>query len=388
MIGGIYTDQKCPICGGRLRDDGKKSLSCQVHPQCQATKVNVKFKTVFKRFRSYDLANQFLSGLRFKYIEGTFDARDYQKDVPLGFTNLASKWLENKKGDVKQSSFNNLRNYIFRASVVLGNRNIKEIGYADLEDCLKAQKDISDKTKANMKSALHSFWMWLKKRKVISLAEFPEFPEVKYVLGYRDTVSKETQIAILGEVKRLTFEINPRIWVAVKFLCTYHSIRPSELLSLQEKNIDVDSCRLYFPHPKEKLFKDVPILREDMALLMSFQKSVFPAMLFFRHPKGISGVRENEPFGNRYLWKWWKKACANLGIEGIDLYGGTKHSTVRALREFYSPEEIKRSGKISTNKAFDRYLGTEHDDKIREVYGRTSPDTVLIPISEHLKKDK
>jgi len=26
-------------------------------------------------------------------------------------------------------------------------------------------------------------------------------------------------------------------------------------------------------------------------------------------------------FGQRYLYKWWKKACKNLKIDGIDLYG-------------------------------------------------------------------
>jgi hypothetical protein len=58
----------------------------------------------------------------------------------------------------------------------------------------------------------------------------------------------------------------------------------------------------------------------------------------------------------RYLHKWWKKACSNLGIEDLDLYGGTRHSSVTALRENFSQEEIRRSGTLhSTNKALDRY---------------------------------
>lgn len=389
MIGGIYSHERCTVCNGLLKDDGKKALSCRDHPQCRATRFNVKFKTVFKRFSSYDLAHQFLAGLRFKTAEGTFDPQDYRKDVPLGFSNLSQKWLEIKKGEVKERSFSNLRNYIGRAAGVLGNRNIKEIAYADLEDCITAQIDISDKTKSNMVSALHDFWTWCRKRKIITLAQFPEFPEIKYRLGYRNTISKKTQIAVLEEIKRLTIDKNPKIWVAVKFLATYHSIRPGELLSLQEKNIDLGTGRLYFPDPKERfVFKDVPIRKEDMDLLQSFPKSVFPATRFFRHPNGISGTPADHPFSKNLLYNWWKKACANLRIKDIDLYGGTKHSTVRALREYYSPEEIKRAAKISTNKAFERYLGTEHDDRIREIYNRTSPDTILIPISEHFKKGK
>ena len=64
-----------------------------------------------------------------------------------------------------------------------------------------------------------------------------------------------------------------------------------------------------------------------------------------------------EQFGPKYFKKWWDKACENLGIKGVDLYGGTKHSTATALGELHTPEEIKRGGTGSaTNKAFERYF--------------------------------
>jgi hypothetical protein len=78
------------------------------------------------------------------------------------------------------------------------------------------------------------------------------------------------------------------------------------------------------------------------------------------------------------LYKWWKKACANLGVEGIDLYGGTRHSTVTALRKDFSPEQIKAGTMHSTNKAFDRYLQIQTDDAL-SIYeasrGSTSKET-------------
>jgi hypothetical protein len=44
-------------------------------------------------------------------------------------------------------------------------------------------------------------------------------------------------------------------------------------------------------------------------------------------------------------------------IKGVDLYGGTRHSTATALGEFLTPEQIKRGGTGSaTNKAFERYF--------------------------------
>jgi len=48
-----------------------------------------------------------------------------------------------------------------------------------------------------------------------------------------------------------------------------------------------------------------------------------PELSFFRHLPGISGVKPGQKFGSRYLYKWWKIACDNLKIEGVDLYGST-----------------------------------------------------------------
>ena len=47
-------------------------------------------------------------------------------------------------------------------------------------------------------------------------------------------------------------------------------------------------------------------------------------------------------YGEKYFYKWWKKACESLGIKDVDLYGDTRHSSVVALREHFSPEQIKQ----------------------------------------------
>jgi hypothetical protein len=108
------------------------------------------------------------------------------------------------------------------------------------------------------------------------------------------------------------------------------------------------------------------LIPEDVEILKSFPKG-FPELYFFRHPTGVRNCRPGGQFGQRYLYKWWKKACKNLGIEGVDLYGGTKHSSAMALREFATPEQIKRAMMTSTNKAFERYYRIESDE-VRNVY--------------------
>jgi hypothetical protein len=85
------------------------------------------------------------------------------------------------------------------------------------------------------------------------------------------------------------------------------------------------------------------------------------------HPEQRAAAGFRVQFGPRYLYKWWKKACQNLGIEGVDLYGGTRHSTALALRQFKTPEQIRRATVHGTNKAFERYFRVESDE-IREIY--------------------
>ena len=75
-------------------------------------------------------------------------------------------------------------------------------------------------------------------------------------------------------------------------------------------------------------------------------------------------------FGKDYLYEWWKAACRNLGVEGVDLYGGTRRSSARALRESFSPEQIKKATMHSTNAAFERYFKVELED-VKMIYQKT-----------------
>jgi hypothetical protein len=107
-----------------------------------------------------------------------------------------------------------------------------------------------------------------------------------------------------------------------------------------------------------------------------------------RFTGGRQGAPDNAPFGGKYFYKWWMKACANLGIEGFDLYGGTRHSSVRALRKYRSPEEIKRAAMSETNKAFERYMGKDTDDDLRSVYRQSAKVVPLESTSTGLVEGK
>jgi integrase len=383
MKGGIYSAEKCPICGGLFKDAGN-SLTCPNHKKIRATRLYVKFGTILKRFRSYEQAHRFLTGLRFKTDENTLDERDYKRNNPLGFTNMSNKFL----ATVNPKTAKNMKPHINHAQNCFQNENVKELKCGNFEDFLNSL-NLSDKTKHNIISTMHVFYKWMLKRQEIR--ELPEFPNVSFVLGYRRTVDKETQRAIIEEIKRIA---PVKVYLGIKWLATYFSVRPAEMINIKEGEIDLGNAYLYFPHPKEKRFKSVPILPEDVEILKSFPLSV-PSMPFFRHDGGLQGTVKDQAYGEKYFYKWWVKACANLGIEDVDLYGGTRHSTVRALRKYYSPEQIKEAAMSKTNKAFERYLGQAQDDEILSIYKRGADvipiskiDTALIPDFEGIKNAK
>lgn len=373
MKGGIYSSEKCPICGGTLRDMNGY-IGCLYHKQVKSIKLFVRFDNVFKRFKAYEKAARFLNGLRFKTDESTFDERDYRRDNPLGFANMSEKFLEY----AKPKTAHNMKPHIQHAQDYFQNRNVKDLKCGDFEDFLKSLA-LSDKTKNNIVGTLKVFYRWMKRRQ--DVFEVPEFPKVDYVLGYRKTVDKDTQRAIIEEVKRIA---PVKVYLGIKWLATYFSVRPAEMINLKEGDIDIGNGYLYFPHPKERCFKSVPILQEDVALLGNFNLSV-PAMPFFRHEGGTKGTNKDQAYGIKYFYKHWKRACGNLGVEGVDLYAGTRHSTVRALRPHFSPEQLKRAAMSRTNKAFDRYFGQDSDMETLTIYGKGAE---VIPFAPKLHRPK
>jgi hypothetical protein len=359
MLGGIY----CGECGKRLF----KGL-CEAHPGKLIVSFHHDGKRIWRRFSDWDSAEQELAHLRVLKRSGSLDVRDWQKGEPNGFANQYDRFLTLKRKQIKAKSWNNLKNCGSRASDAWKNRNVKSIGYAEIEDFLFSQ-EVSDKTRANMRSALHDFWAWLVKRDVLKPHQMPRFPECPFELGFRKTIDKATQQNIIDEVKRISHELNPKIWIGIKWLATYISIRPGELVEILEDNLDREQGIIFLVKTKEKRPKIVPLIKEDVEILRDIPQG-FPKVQFFRHVPGLKGIQAGRPFGPRYLYKWWMRACENLGIEGVDLYGGTRHSSARALLEFRTPEEIRRATMHSTNKAFERYFQMDSGN-LRSIYEDT-----------------
>jgi len=217
MKGNISTRERCFVCKSNLVNDEKRGgCFCPEHPQVGATTFIVRFGSdVYRRFKSYPKAERFLTGLRYKTGEGSFDSNDYKKENPNGFMSLSDRYLKKKE---KKKSYSNIKNYILVAQKHFEDTNVKYINSADIDEFLFNIPNISEKTRSNYKSTLSDFWTQLKKWKIITLSQLPDFTEIEIDvdLGYRNFTTWEEQSLILEKVKELA--INPKQWFGIELL--------------------------------------------------------------------------------------------------------------------------------------------------------------------------
>ena len=367
MKGNIITTERCVICSLVLRhDDRRNGLFCPEHPQVSAVKIFiVRFgRYIQKQFNSYDKAAQFLNGLRFKTSEGSFDLKDYSADKPYSFHNLADKYLKRKQ---TLKSIKERRCHINTARDRFFDRNVKYITGADIEDFLYDIPDISEKTRHNYASALKDFFRWLCQRGVIPA--MPQFPEIKFELGYRTITDMDTQRAIIEKVRELSWHINPKIFIGIDLLATYINLRPGDLLKIKEKDINLSAGVITIHHPTKSRnkIKTVRLIQDHIELLLDMVKRfpAVPELIFFRHHGGIRSQQPNTPFGPKYFKSWWDRACAELGITGLDLYGGTRHTSTTEIARLAGSANARAASEHETNKAFDRYCQYQSDTAFR-----------------------
>jgi hypothetical protein len=275
--------------------------------------------------------------------------------MEANFEACVRRYLEIKQLELKPGSYRAIRSHFHRAIDQWADLPVDAIRYAQIEDFLH-NTPLTSKSKANIRGSLHAFFVWAEKREIIDCA--PKMPEIRYQLGWRTLIDKATQRRVLDEIKHITKK-NPRVHLAVSWLSTYLALRPGDIRKLLERDVDRRGF-LIVKDPKDRSPKVIPLISEDTKIVNELPRSD-PEMFFFRHKSG-------RPFGVNLMYKVWKKACDGVGVEGVDLYGGTRHSSAKALLEKYSPDQIKRYGTLhTTNRAFDRYLGPSEIPKMLEM---------------------
>lgn len=395
MIGSIYCSKKCQCGQGFKYDENRNGLFCKCG-QKSSGPFAVKFgKNIFRRFgKDFKAAEMFLLHLRHQKSTDAFDHRDYCASQPLGFIQQADKWLQLKEANVKPITYRAIERTIRRAAKVWGNRNVKNIKASDIEDFLFSM-NVGNKTRSNHKSVLHNFWTWLCRREDLPM---PQFPEINFKLGWREIIDIETQQAIIDEVKRITYDKDPKTWLAIRMLSRYFHIRPGELMRITEGNINLQIPALILPPQSSKIGEPVMVFlwEDDVAEIEKLPRGL-PSLQFFRHPPG-SRRESGKPYGQKYLYYVWRRACKNLGLMQsptvpiCDLYGGTRHSTMTALSEHMSPEEIQQASGHRTNAALMRYLqgqsryAQKAGNLIAEMQKKAKGDAEIIPFKNRSNK--
>ena len=375
MKGNIYpaAGQKCPLCGGKFRHQEGHGMFCPKHPAISPNKYEVRFgKKITRRFETYNNAIHFLYELRVRSARPDFDIRDYQVgDKPLSFSHLATEWLEYKKPVVRRGTYDKLVWHLKKARAYFSDTNIKDILPKDIELFLRSL-ELSSKSKANILGTLKQFWQWCYVN--YDVPKLKEWPKQGYTMAYRKTIPAHVQSMVLDEIKRQTK--GSRLWLGVYLLANYPSIRPGEMRMLDERHVDRDRGILIVPPEvsktgKDGKFKMVGILPEDMDIINSYPRSLDPGAPLFRHEgranHGCNRIQSGDRFGRNAFRRAWNRACEVLGIEGVDLYGGTKHSTAQDLLNYATFEEVKKATMVHSNKAFERYLRFEGKE-IEKIY--------------------
>jgi len=363
MEGGIYTREKCPICGKTLQWIKGKGCICTDHPGQRARTFYVRFPGgIWKNFTNLESAEQELNRLRYEKRErkDQFNPDDYKSSRPNSFASLAPRYLEEKQ-DLK--TFRKIKRTINLAIDSFGDTNVREIRAGEINAFLKSIPDISDKTRSNYQSHLSSFWKWcLEQDDIITLAEMPHFKKIKYRLGWRKITTWEIQTRVIERVKELTYHFNPKIWFGIELLATYAELRPFDLLKIREGDYYRGFVTVFDPTKSENkgscvilTIKLLPEHAEEWERISEMYPTLNEEMLFFRHPGGRGGTNANTPFGDKYFLKYWNRAKEDLGLEGVGLYGGTRHTTVTETARLLGPKKAKQASGHRTNKAFDRY---------------------------------
>ena len=373
MKGRIYSDERCHTCGGRMKADYNiGACICPAHPNERATsKFSVHFgRGHSKRFKTWRDAERHLAYIRGQNEYGAYDPRDWVKDAPLSIGKLVGRYLNLKcQQALSASHLNNLESMLHRAVDHWGDTNIKSIGIDQIEDFVFADhrnkrtgEPISSTTRHYLSCSVSEFWRWACKRAKI---EYPEWPEVPFQLGWRRIVDMDTQQRIINKVR----EMAPlRVYIGIKWLAENPSVRPGELIKIKEFQIVTEQRMVLVREMKERDPSSAKILlleNDDIELLRMLPAGM-PGMPFFRHDTTHKAVKAGDQYQRNFFNRWWKKACKELGIEGVQLYGGTKHSTVTALGQVLSPEQIKRGGTgHRTNKAFERYMLPDMKERLK-----------------------
>lgn len=342
MKGGIYTKEKCPICGRKFEKTGA-DLLCSIH-QTRPRKVYIqlyasalhKHINIFTDrqgypFTSYEQAARILNKIRAEIDEKTFDPTRYvaEKLKPLRFNNWSDSWLQKKENEAKKglkspSYLKALRVYVGKFQKYFGETDIRDIGtkaindfYLTMDASPKYVKNILD----GLRKLLQDAFDWG------DIKQMPKFPKVDVPEADVETIDLDLQDSIINSIP----DAMDRTFIL--FLARL-MLRPCEPRGLYWEDLDFKHHRVKIrrhyslneirPATKSKNMKILPLDGELEQALLALPRHLTSPFVFWK--------RNGHPFSESWARKLWKRVCKQMGVE-IGLYQGTKHSSATELAD-------------------------------------------------------
>jgi hypothetical protein len=158
---------------------------------------------------------------------------------------------------------------------------------------------------------------------------------------------------MIEEIHKSYFDYNFKIPLGILWCCTYVNCRPSDILSIQEKHIDLARGEIDIPVSKTEP-KVIFLIYEDREILKNIPRGK-PEDFFFRHNEKAGKRYEGGRFNKQHLYKKWIEVGKKLKINS-DMYGGSRHTSTTFLGNFFSSSQIQDA--------------TMHGGKLRSSFGR------------------
>ena len=342
MKGGVYTKEKCPVCGGKFQKVGQ-DLLCPIHQtrprrvyiQLYASALHKHINIFTDRqgypFTSCEQAARILNKIRAEIDEKSFDPTRYvaEKLKPLRFNNWSESWLQKKeieaeKGLKSPSYLKAIRVYVRKFQEYFGETDIRDIGTKAINDFYLAMagspkyvKNIVDGLRKMLQDALD--WG--------DIRQMPKFPKVDVAETDVMTIDLDVQDSIINSVP----DRMDRTFIL--FLARL-MLRPCEPRALYWEDLDFKHHRVKIRRhyslnairaaTKSKNIKVLPLDGELEQALLALPRHLTSPFVFWK--------KDGHPFSESWARKIWRRVCEQMGVH-IGLYQGTKHSSATELAD-------------------------------------------------------
>jgi len=277
-------------------------------------------------------AENVLIRMRSEVDDNSFDLRNYQaKDLKqLRFKVFAEKWITHyykreENDEIARSYFNRINSYVHdRFTPYFGSRDIRHINTGDIIQfkdqlkCLNSTKPLSLKSQKNILGVLQKIFRDAKIWGEIDTV--PNFPSIKVPDAPWNWIDVEPQEKVYNAVQDQHKPI---------YLFLIHTgVRTQEAAAVQYQDLDLINEQVTiqraFSDGKLRCTKTgkIRVLPLNPALLSLLKSLPTPInkdqFLFLNH--------RNKTYNNSELLRIWKNACTEVGVEGVHLQAGSRHS--------------------------------------------------------------